>query len=113
MPADTGHAEPAYHRSSVALGWRRGDADTHFKFSAGALYTCEDRTLGQRDAREARGDVGVEGYRAQHSNHRSYRRLQYRHGNPTARSDDATDRGTGARSARSGASTPDLNPLML
>ena len=68
---------------------------------AGALYPCQDRALGQRDAGEAGGDAGAGGYRPQHSDRRSRGRLQHRHGDPAARSDDAADRGAGAGRPRS------------
>ena len=43
---------------ALTLGRRRGDADADLEFAARALHPCEDRTLGQRDAGEARGDAG-------------------------------------------------------
>jgi DNA-binding transcriptional LysR family regulator len=80
---------------------RRGDADADVELAVGPVHACEDRTLGQCDAGQARGDVGAGGYRPQHSDRRSPGQLQHRPGDPAARSHDAPDRGTGAYRAGS------------
>jgi DNA-binding transcriptional LysR family regulator len=59
LPADARHAEPPHHRRSAEKRGRRVAADAGIGFDDPAVLARADRTLGQRDAGQARETLGL------------------------------------------------------
>ena len=103
LPADARHAEPAHHRPAAQERGRRVAPDAGIGFDDPAVLACAHRPLGERDAGQARRDLGPDRYHPRHPDHRAGSGADHRPGGAGARADDADHRRAGGGSQARGA----------